>query len=375
LIFSSPQFAMLPQKILLIKSHSLGVGDILRSSAAWQALQNRYPTAELHLLFLSRHAGYPSEELIREHHLLKSAHFVTIREADPSQPKARRVPLHVVKAEVQRISATVKPDMVIDFEASGLRTSLVTRWVAQASQSKTVGIAQFLGRGWLYDQSAPSTRAYLKKHGLTAPMDYTERDFVVLAALGIERQGQAISLQMTQAGRDYRGLLLPRLLKDRRVIGLNIGCGTPDAAPRRPPLASVAAAIHALAQLAPTQLLLVGAKFEKDVNQAFIQLFRQTYGDALPMIDVAGETSLSGATGAIGVCDLFMSSDSGPYHMAVAQKMPTLAWFMRDEPAAYHRVAWCRCLITPQPSDVLAAAQSLLGSSTKPSEPSLNSAA
>ena len=97
---------MTPQKILLIKSHSLGVGDILRSSAAWKALREKYPGAEIHLIFLSRHAGYASEYLIREHFLLNSAHFITVRDADPSHPNAKRVPLRIVKDEVQRISAS-----------------------------------------------------------------------------------------------------------------------------------------------------------------------------------------------------------------------------------------------------------------------------
>ena len=366
---------MAPKKILLIKSHSLGVGDILRSSAAWAALKEAFPQAELHLLFLSKHAGYPSEDFIRDHHLLKSAHFVTIREADPSQPKAKRVPMHMVKAQVQRISAEVQADWVIDFEASGLRSTWVTRWAAQVSGAKTFGIAQFPGRGRLYDKSAPSTRAYQTKHGLTQPMDYTERDFVVLAALGLERNGRAIELQLTQAGAFYKNQLTPQLMSGRRVIGLNIGCGTADALPKRPPLEVVADAMHLLAQACPSQLLLTGAKFEKPINQDFVRLYQEKYGDSLPMLDTAGEPTLSALTGVIDVCDVFVSSDSGPYHMAVAMRKSTVAWFILPEPSAYHHEACCRCLVKPQAREVLDAAQSLLGESTKASEPSLKSAA
>jgi len=72
-----------PHKIMMIKTHSSGIGDILRSSAAWRALKDLWPEAELHLLFLSRHEGYPSEVLISQHHLLASATFLTIRKGDP----------------------------------------------------------------------------------------------------------------------------------------------------------------------------------------------------------------------------------------------------------------------------------------------------
>jgi ADP-heptose:LPS heptosyltransferase len=39
------------KKILLIMVHSAGVGDMLRTSASWRALKNKFPTADLHLLF------------------------------------------------------------------------------------------------------------------------------------------------------------------------------------------------------------------------------------------------------------------------------------------------------------------------------------
>ena len=58
------------QRILMVKSHSMGVGDVLRSSAAWRVLKDKWPQAQLHLLFLSKHAGYPTEDFIRQHHLL-----------------------------------------------------------------------------------------------------------------------------------------------------------------------------------------------------------------------------------------------------------------------------------------------------------------
>jgi ADP-heptose:LPS heptosyltransferase len=351
---------MTPERILMIKSHSLGVGDVLRSSAAWRALHDRYPGVALHLLFLSKHAGYPTEGLMHDHHLLRSAHFVTIREGDPSQAQAKRTPWRQLKAEVQRVSTEVQPDLVIDFEASGLRTTLVTRWAAQTSGAQRLGIAEFPGRGWCYDLAAPSVAGYRAAHGLPLRMDYTERDFVALAALGIQREGRAIELEVTPDGARYQAQLRSRLPSGLRVVGLNIGCGTPDAMPRRPPLEETVEAMHRILSLAPSVLVLTGAPFEKTVNAAFVQTYRQRYGDSVPIVDAAGETSLSGLTGLIALCDLFVSSDSGPYHMAVAMRCPTITWFMREEKEAHHGVKWCRCLLRPQPDQVSAAALALL---------------
>jgi len=164
-------------------------------------------------------------------------------------------------------------------------------------------------------------------------------------------------------------------LPGQRVIGLNIGCGTADAIDRRPPLESLVEAVRLLEMSRNIQVVLTGAPFEKPINQAFVRLYRAKYGNSLSLIDIAGETSLSALTGAIDACDAFISSDSGPYHMAVAMKKPTLAWFMREEPAAYHRVPYCICLVQPQAHEAAAGVQALLSYSATPSAPNLNKAA
>ena len=348
-----------PRCILMIKSHSMGVGDVLRSSAAWRALHERFPGVRLHLLFLSKHAGYPTEGLIREHHLLSGAHFVTIRAGDPSQAKAQRISARDLKAQVQAIAREVAPDWVIDFEASGLRSTLVARWAAQACGARTLGIAEFAGRGWLYDQAAPSVQRYRAQRNLPQRMDYTNRDFVALAAWGIERDGRPIELQRTADGQQAIERLTGAWPAGLRVVGLNIGCGTPDAVPKRPPIDVVVEAMHQVMQDQPSVLLLTGAPFEKAVNADFVAQYRQRHGQDHILIDLAGATSLSGLTGLIQACDVFVSSDSGPYHMAVAMRKPTVGWFMLEEPTAYHRDAWCRCLLRPRADAVSQAVRDL----------------
>jgi ADP-heptose:LPS heptosyltransferase len=67
--------------------------------------------------------------------------------------------------------------------------------------------------------------------------------------------------------------------------------------------------------------------------------------------------------GAIAACQLFVSSDSGPYHMAVALRVPTLAIFKFPNPHHYHRHAWVECLVAPDAKSLpvaLEAAERLL---------------
>ena len=139
-----------PASILLIKAHSMGIGDLLRSSAAWRALKNKWPQTQLHLLMLSKHAGYPSESFIRSHHLLSSATFVSIKTGVPNG-RQRNTKFSEIVRTVERELADVAIDLVIDCEPYGIRTSLLTRQIARHKGAKSVGIAQFPLRRFFYD--------------------------------------------------------------------------------------------------------------------------------------------------------------------------------------------------------------------------------
>ncbi|CDQ08759.1 Glycosyl transferase family 9 [Acidithiobacillus ferrivorans] len=326
-----------PRRILLIKSHSAGTGDILRSSAAWAVLKKRWPEVELHLVFLTRWPGYPSEALIREHHLLSSAHFLPMQEGRFAGirgvgPRTWRRLL----PELRRIVQDLQPDLIIDHEPFGIETSIAARWMRHFCSAPTVGVNQVLGRGRFYDHAGPNLQRYAHQHDLPWPMDYTERDCAALAALGLERDGQRIVLQETAAGRAFRELLLPRLPADRLVIGLNIGCGTPDAEKKRPSVEFLVEVMGQVAAASPHILLLTGAPNERSINQGFLGQYAARWGDVEHILDIAGQTTLSGLTGALAVCDIFVSSDSGPYHMAVAMGVSTLALFNFPSPEHYH---------------------------------------
>lgn len=329
-----------PHRILLIKSHSAGIGDILRSSATWAVLKKRWPDADLHLVFLTRWPGYPSEALIRDHHLLSSAHFLPMQEGccagirgvGPSTWR-RLLP------ELRRVARDLQPDLIVDHEPFGIETSIAARWMRRFCAAPTVGVNQVPGRGWLYDDAGPGLQNYARQRGLPWPMDYTERDFAVLAALGLERDGQRIVLQESEAGRHVRESLQSRLPKDRLVIGLNIGCGTPDAEKKRPSVGFLVEVMGQVAAVSPHILLLTGAPNERSINQDFLGQYAARWGDVGHIVDIAGQTTPSGLTGALAICDMFVSSDSGPYHMAVAMGVPTLALFNFPSPEHYHREA------------------------------------
>ena len=349
-----------PLSILMIKSHSLGVGDLLRSSAAWRALKNRWPHAQLHLVFLSKHPGYPTEALIQQHPLLSSAHFITVRDKDPSHPQGQKIPFKDIWASFSRVLKEVQADMVIDFEPHGVKTSLLTWLTGKATRASTWGIGQFPLRSLFYQHTSPSLESYALRMGLELPMDYTHRDFVVLKALDLNRGSIAIEMQVTPEGKDWQSTYQNRFKADLPIVGLNIGCGTTDAMHKRPKLSHLAECVHQLLKTHPAQLILSGAPFEKEVNQEFIQLLNAVSEQAVHIIDAAGETTLSSSSGLIDACDIFISTDSGPYHMAVALRKATLVWFTYPEQTSFHNEAWCRRLINPSADEFVSEAESLL---------------
>ena len=344
----------------MIKSHSMGIGDLLRSSAAWRALKDRWPNVELHLLFLSKHPGYAAEELIKAHHLLSSATFLTTREGSPHISKAKKVSYRVLRVQIQNLSKRLQPDLIIDFEASGLRSTLLARAAKAVCAGKTVGISQFPGRSLFYDLAAEKSSIYAQRRGLTLPMDYTNRDFVALAALGIEREGRPIELELTDSGIGYADQLKLRLPPGLPVVGLNIGCGTPDALLKRPNMVDLVECVGTALQKRPHSLVLSGAKFEDDVNREFIAAYSNRWGSVSHIFNLAGETNLCTLAGLIDTCDVFISTDSGPYHMAVAMKKPTLVWFTYAEVTSFHEDSWCRRLINPAPEQFSSTLNELL---------------
>lgn len=333
-----------PKRILMIKGHSAGIGDILRSSAAWRALRNRFPKTELYLLLLTKDPGYVSERFIARHHLLKGFFVV-----DKRTRGFRDWMKFLVK--IREVVTAATPDLVIDFEPHGLRTSLLSLWMRSKFGLKTIGIDEVPGRGLFYSLSSPSTKKFALERRLEYPLEYAFRDFVALSALDIERNGIPIEIEETSEGRKFRSHFREKfgIPEGTEILGVNIGCGTPDAAWRRPDLTLLSRLIAGLQERYKFAVMLTGAKFEEEFTRDFIALHKKVSPPGI--IDFA-ETDIFELTGFLKACRLFISSDSGPYHMAVALRIPTIAVFNFECKAAYHHHPWVRCKIMQTEDDV-----------------------
>jgi ADP-heptose:LPS heptosyltransferase len=313
---------------------------LLRSSAAWRTLHDAFPGVQLHLVFFTRDPGAASEELIAHHHLLSSFHVFPKWPTTFAQwRRASRWLLSIVRSTAA--------DTIIDFEPNGTRTSMLV-WLARRRLGvRTFGIAEVPGRQMFYQRAAPGRRAYARRHGLAWPLNYSERDFVALAALGLERDGRAIELRETPKAAAYRETLAARFGLDGDVprVGLNVGCGTPGAEDKQPNVALLQTFLDWLQREHSCDVLLTGAPFERDINEVVIRGCRPPPGRRL--VNTAGTTHLLELPGLIRACSQFVSSDSGPFHMAVAMRVPTLGLFNRPNPVHEHHHPWVRCIVAP----------------------------
>ncbi|MEZ0324009.1 MAG: glycosyltransferase family 9 protein [Hydrogenothermaceae bacterium] len=330
-----------PTNILMLKSHSAGIGDILRSSAAWRALKNRYPQAKLNLLFISNNVGYPSEKLISKHHLIDSFYVI-----DKNWFNSQRFFIDALR-ESDKVIKEVKPDFIIDFEPYGLETT----WVAVIGRFKykvkTLGINEVFPRGFLYSMYASSVKSFMKKHNIKI-LNYTDRDFIVLDKLGIERDRIPIEISETEKGRQFRESYRNKfgIPIYREILLVNICCGTPDALNRRVDMDVIENIILYGVKKYNLTPVLMGADFEKQINK---ELENRLKKQNITVFNLAGETDIEESVGLINDATIFISGDSGPYHIGVALKKPTIAIFNFKEmiETAGHFHPWVKCVYGP----------------------------
>lgn len=330
-----------PKNILLLKSHSAGIGDILRSSAAWKVLKESIPQANLNLLLISNHVGYVSEQLISKHYLLDSFHVIDKNWFNRLKdfPKAIK--------EADKIISNIKPDFIIDFEPYGLETTICSLIGRLKYGVKTLGINEVFPRGLFYSIYADSVKSFMKKKKMVS-LNYTDRDFVVLDKLGLERKDTPITIKETEKATRFRETYREKynIDKNKKLFVVNVCCGTLDALPRRVNKDLLIEVIEYTQKTYHLFPILMGAEFEIDIN---IEIEKDLLKRGVNVVNLAGKTDIEESVGLINDASLVISGDSGPYHVSVALKKPTVAIFNFQEmiPVAGHFHPWVRCVYAP----------------------------
>lgn len=115
------------------------------------------------------------------------------------------------------------------------------------------------------------------------------------------------------------GLLKGKTSKNDVLIGMHVGS---KESMRVWPTENFAKIVELLKNHSNIRIILVGTAIEADLIKGFAQFQGEN------IISLISRATISQTTEAIGKCDLFITTDSGPMHMAVAAKTKVIAIYL-----------------------------------------------
>jgi lipopolysaccharide heptosyltransferase I len=279
------------QRIALIKPSALG--DIIHGLPVLTALRQRFPRA--HITWIVNRAYEP---LLRGHPDLDATM--------PFDRAAARKGWAPALGEYRRFWKECRQqqfDLVIDLQGL-LRSGLMA--VASGAQRR-VGLSTAReGATWFYTD-------VVKVADFNA-VHAVDRCWLIAAELGVGAEPKQFRLPAFAAERAWALGLLQG--KPRPWIAL--GAGSRWITKRWPP-EHFAALLRRIEQRLGGTVVCVGSREEVELGQA------ATAGLAMPVIDLAGKTSLPELAGMLGTCDLMLANDTGPLHLATALGRPVVA--------------------------------------------------
>jgi heptosyltransferase-2 len=182
------------------------------------------------------------------------------------------------------------------------------------------------GRSWLLTHRLQRTAAHRNRHQVN---DYL--DLVKLAervCLGTEPGAPAADELLPELVASVDQLQEAELLlrqyqvdlRQRPLVALNTGATNSRA--KCWPVERFAALGDSLIEQCNAQIVLIGAPAERENAAQVLEQMRSREA-----VNLAGETTLAQLIGLLARCDLLVSNDTGPAHIAAALGRPTLTLF------------------------------------------------
>ncbi|HLG50658.1 MAG TPA: glycosyltransferase family 9 protein [Chloroflexota bacterium] len=161
------------------------------------------------------------------------------------------------------------------------------------------------------------------------PLHEVERGLDLVAGLGIPPYGSDLVLVPRPSDREAMMELVEPLRRDGRpVIAIHAGCSCPS---RTIPPAQLAAIADALSRELGAEIIWTGTAHEVGLIEGI------RAGLARPGRSVAGQTDLSRLAALLAACDVALTANTGPMHVAAAVKTPVAVLFaLTNPPHAWH---------------------------------------
>ncbi|MEW5895709.1 MAG: glycosyltransferase family 9 protein [Candidatus Omnitrophota bacterium] len=174
--------------------------------------------------------------------------------------------------------------------------------------------------GFLLTEKIPDVRPQGKKHE-------SEYCFDLLKPLGISTGTLTMSLPYQESAEQWAAGFFQQLgvkTKGLKYVALHLGASCPT---KRWPVMNFAALVRNIYDRHPVQFILIGTMDQKPL---VVELKRIV--PHVPFEDLSGKLSLSKTVSVIKRCDLLISNDSGPVHIAAAAGTPVVSIFTRNQP-------------------------------------------
>lgn len=301
-----------PKKILVIST--TGIGDTLWGTPALSLLKKNFPNS--HLAVLTSPLGFQilkNNPDINEHFLIKRAGLSLL-------------PLYF-KLKRQRF------DTIFVFHIS-------FRWI--------IPFCYFL---------APQRLIGFKRHAkafahlLSEPFEVGLRHPILqrlslIQTIGVKGEDHQVKLFLTQKESELadRFIQAHRLDKAPLLIGLQPGASQPF---KQWPLSHFILLAKKLSENLDAQIVIFGNKAEAPLAEAINQV--------VPVVIASGKLPLRQSTALISKMNLFITNDTGPMHLALAQKIPLVSIF---SPTAHDlcwphlEAPWFRLMVKPKTCEV-----------------------
>lgn len=309
------------RSILILKFG--GVGDVVTSTPALRALRQSYPKAKIYLMVespgLEVVKGSPwIDELITYTKLYRAQNFLKLL-TSPSRLKegwqlfkfllSHRFDIFIELHQLFDLRDTIKPIIIGYLSRAPVKIGLDTD-----------------GRGFFLTIKIPDKRF--------VPEHMVSRCLRLVKKLGAETDDPQTAVWITEKDRQYAAKLLklhsPFPLpsgerigagKDAPIIGLHPTGNTDYLIRTSWPEERFAEVADTLANKYHARIVITGSSCEIPYIRKVVSLMK-----CQPVV-IAGKTSIKQLAAVIERCDLFISSDTGPMHIAVAMKVPTIGIF------------------------------------------------
>lgn len=306
-----------PHKILAMKLRAMG--DTVLMSAPLLAIRERFPRAEIHAVVLKPWAT------LLDHHPAVQKVWLFERHADPIA-RARAA------ARLAFMLRKEQFDCVVNFHASP-----TSSMIAFATGAKLRAI-HFHGHS---DRNRYSTVDVPGK-GVLKPI--IERDMDAVRALGVSIEtGKLPQIFLTESERREGFDVLQRLKLEGPVLMLGLGASRPT---KRWPMDRFASIAVSWCQATKGSVALIAASQEQELIQSFQnQLESLLSREIIDTEERRGlkrriaplpPQSVRKLAAVIAHARLLVGNDSGPRHLAVAVRVPTITIFGPEHPFEWH---------------------------------------